>query len=210
MGRTYFTSNYFDNMEIYLVRHTITVAGTGICYGQTDLDIQEPALPQFEAIKSNLPLQEADIYSSTLKRCSLLATHLANTKEVKKDPRLMELNFGDWENQKWSDMNTAEQKKWMGDFVNIPAPNGESFLQMYERITDFMDKELFKSNPDRKKIIVTHGGVIRLFLCYLLEMPLKNAFKIPIDFGSVTKINLDENRHYNRIEYMNKVFQWSY
>lgn len=40
-------------MEIYLVRHTETICGKGVCYGQSDVALAEPFESIFENIVSN-------------------------------------------------------------------------------------------------------------------------------------------------------------
>ena len=50
------------------------------------------------------------------------------------------------------------------------------------------------ANPKKKVLIVAHGGIIRLLWCYLLQIPIKNAFKIPVDYGEVFQFNLGNNQ----------------
>ena len=85
-------------MEVYLVRHTETVCEKGICYGQSDVEIMAPYDAVFQSVLSQLP-QDANLYSSPLLRCVLLANYIKDNSEinaVNEDSRLMEMNFGDW------------------------------------------------------------------------------------------------------------------
>ena len=173
-------------MEVYLVRHTETVCEKGVCYGQTDVGIIEPFLPIFENIKKQLP-QDAIYFSSPLVRCKMLANHLSN--EVTIDRRLMEMNFGDWELQKWDNIPEPDLNPWMADFVNIKVPNGESFVDLHERVVDFFSNEIVVQNSNAI-VIVAHSGVIRSILCHHTDTPLQEAFNSKLDFGSVTKIEL--------------------
>jgi alpha-ribazole phosphatase len=87
-------------MEVYLVRHTETVCPKGICYGQSDVSIIEPYAVfsvYNEAIASRCYI------FSPLQRCTLLANYIKENLgciSIKQDDRLMEMNFGDWENEK--------------------------------------------------------------------------------------------------------------
>ena len=191
-------------MEIYLVRHTPAIAAKGLCYGQTDLEIQEPYMELFETIKKNIEAKEFELYSSPLRRCVQLAKFLSNQSSFTINPNLMEVNFGDWENKPWNDIPQESTKLWMNDFVNIAPPNGESFKAMHERIKVFIETELLPKSKHNSIVIVTHAGVIRSFLCYILDIPLSNAFKIPVEFSSVTKMNLHTDKDYNSVEYFNK------
>lgn len=178
-------------MEIYLIRHIETICEKGICYGQSDVAIAEPFGLAFENIISQLP-QEAVIFSSPLKRCSLLAKHIQNkikTISYQEDERLKEMNFGDWEMKNWNDILPEELNPWMEDFVNIPALNGESFVELHQRVVAFLSGQISKE-INKPIIIVSHAGVIRSILCHFSELPLKDAFQNKVDFGQVIKIVL--------------------
>ena len=173
-------------MEVYLVRHTETVCEKGICYGQADVEIQEDYLPLFESIKKEIP-EDAIVYSSPLKRCVILANYISKGN-FKTDSRLMEMNFGDWELKKWNDIPEDEINPWMQDFVNVSVLNGESFVELYERVNIFFD-EIKKINPSKPVVIITHAGVIRSALCKISKLPLKDAFQNKVNFGEVKKMN---------------------
>jgi alpha-ribazole phosphatase len=178
-------------MEIYLVRHSETVCEKGVCYGQSDVGIQEPYDTIFEEILKQLP-QDAFLYSSPLQRCKILANHiLVNTKIdlITEDSRLMEMNFGDWELKKWNDIPQEVLDPWMKDFVTVAVPNGESFIDLDKRVHHFFEKEIYNKH-EKPVIIVAHSGVIRSVLCKISDIPLKDAFKNPLDYGAVIKIQI--------------------
>lgn len=176
-------------MEVYLVRHTETLCEKGICYGQSDVGILEPYEAVFENILKQLP-QDAVLYSSPLQRCVILAKHiLANTKidAIIEDSRLMEMNFGDWEMKNWDAIPETDFTPWMNDFVNVRVPNGESFVDLHQRVSDFLENELQK-RTSKAVVIVAHAGVIRSILCANSGLALKDAFNNKVDFGSVIRV----------------------
>jgi alpha-ribazole phosphatase len=176
-------------MEVYLVRHTETVCEKGICYGQSDVGIREPYDAIFESILNQLP-PDAILYSSPLQRCTVLAKYiLGNTKIdfIIEDSRLMEMNFGDWELEKWDAIPQEALNPWMEDFVNVRVPNGESFVDLNDRVLDFLDNKLIREN-EKPVIVVAHAGVIRSFLCKINDLPLKDAFQNKVNYGDVIKI----------------------
>ncbi|WP_337967141.1 alpha-ribazole phosphatase [uncultured Flavobacterium sp.] len=178
-------------MEIYLVRHTETVCEKGICYGQSDVDLAEPFDLVFENILSQLP-SEAIIFSSPLKRCVILAEYIEkNIKTIsfEKEERLMEMNFGDWELKNWDNIPQEELNPWMEDFVNIKVSNGESFIELHQRVENFLS-DLVSKKITNPIIIVAHAGVIRSILCHQTSLPLKDAFNNKVEFGQVIKIVL--------------------
>ena len=61
-------------MEIYLVRHTTPAIKKGICYGQTDVDLNSETFEsELYEIKNKLPSNIVRFYCSPLIRCSKLA-----------------------------------------------------------------------------------------------------------------------------------------
>lgn len=189
-------------MEIYLIRHTTPLIEKGVCYGQSDIPLAESFQTELSKLTSHLPEIFDMVYSSTMHRCDKLAPFIFTKEPFKTDKRLLEMNFGNWEMKKWADISQEPLNEWMNDFVQVRVPNGENFIDLYNRVNQFMD-ELIQTNYE-KVAIITHAGVIRSVLCQILEIPLRNAFKIPIDYGSITKININPKSCYQSIGYINK------
>ena len=181
-------------MEIYLIRHAQADIKSGICYGQTDVPLSEPTFK----IKS-LP-ENAMVISSPLQRCLQLAEKLNHGNPVVTDKRIMELNFGDWEMQKWDDIDKESFQAWADDYVNIAPPNGENYKALFERCQAFWEEVITKEAYDTV-IIVTHLGVIRALLALILEIPLKKSLCIQNDYGAVNKVKIHKNEI--TIEYLN-------
>ena len=184
-------------MEVYLIRHTEANVEKGVCYGQSDISLKKPYLKEFATISKQVNTGHPVIYSSSLNRCAILSNYLYRHKKglqtVKFDDRLKELNFGQWELKKWDDIDIELLNDWMLDFVTQTAPGGESFNQLYKRVNDFIEKTLLKEMIKEPVIIVTHAGVIRCFLCRAQHIPLKDAFNLKVQYGSVFKVRIDKN-----------------
>ncbi|WP_406683132.1 alpha-ribazole phosphatase [Seonamhaeicola sp. MEBiC1930] len=179
-------------MEIYLVRHTTPKIEKGICYGQADLDLTHTWKTEFKEVKTKLPSSnDIKIISSPLRRCALLAQNLG--KDLTLDDRLKELNFGDWELKEWNFIPEKEINPWMKDFVNVQTPNGESYTQLASRVFSLAE-EVIASKEFKKVIIVSHAGPIRAILAKILNIPLKNSFKIKIEYGDVFFITKEDNQ----------------
>ena len=65
-----------------------------------------------------------------------------------------------------------------------------NFESLFLRCTSFLDE--LRTKEYNKVLIVTHGGIIRSTWSYLLEIPLKNTFKIPLNFGEILHFHLAE------------------
>jgi alpha-ribazole phosphatase len=184
-------------MEIYLVRHTAPLVDKGICYGQSDLDVTGSFLEEAEIIQQHLPENIAMVYSSPLQRCTKLATHLFPNHTVQLDDQLMEINCGVWEMKRWDDIPKEEINPWMDDFVNVRIPGGESYVDLFERVTSSYNMVHQQRKPS---VIVAHGGVIRSILSYVTNTPLKESFKVfSLHYGCVIKITGSQNEFLHEV-----------
>lgn len=173
-------------MEVYVIRHTEVAIGTGICYGQSNVELKGTFKDEVEKMRIHLPSSFDKVYSSPLLRCSQLAQEF--TDSIVFDDRLKEMDFGEWEMQFWDKIPREEIQPWYDDFIFVSTPKGESFDQVYRRLYTFFE-DLRQANHKRI-LIVTHGGIIRSIWCYLLQIPLQNAFKISVNFGEVFHFHL--------------------
>lgn len=186
-------------MEVYLIRHTTPDVAAGICYGQSDLPLAVGYQSELAHTQSLLPESFDSIYSSPLLRCKTLAIELEGDAIF--DPRLKELNFGEWELKAWKEIPEDQLNPWMEDFVQSSPPDGESYQQLYDRVMLFWEGLI--KNEQEKIAIVSHAGVIRAFLSHLLGMDLKDSFKLQLDYGSVSKVTLSQGNP--SIEYTNRI-----
>ena len=174
-------------MKLTLIRHTSLQIGTGICYGQSDVDVAESFVN--EAVITQTKLANTvfvAVYASPLQRCVKLAETL-NLGEPVLDNRLMELNFGDWELRAWDSIPRDIFDTWAHDYANIAPPNGETFSQLQQRGLSFLEEILLK-HTNEHIAVVSHGGMIRALLAHVLNMELKGLFRFTIDYGSVTQL----------------------
>jgi alpha-ribazole phosphatase len=177
-------------MEIYLIRHT-AVQAAGICYGHYDVPLADTFAAEAAQLRLKLPPPPYRVFSSPAKRCLALAE--AITTEITPDERLREMNFGAWENRLWNDLLPAETAPWMADYVTLAPPAGETFGAVQQRAAAFLT-DLMAPAAEEPTLIFTHGGTIRALVCHCLEIPLRNAFQLQIDYASVTKLRLQHGR----------------
>ncbi len=180
--------------KIYLQRHTQPDIAPQTCYGVSDVglhqDFEHFHLPN--VIDRLSAFTFATIYSSPLRRCLTLAQRVKQQlnyrDEIEIDPRLKELNFGDWEMLTWDEIyNTPEGAEWFDDYINSPTLNGESFAQMVERAANFLD-EVTPLEGDI--LVVTHSGFCRAAMVALGRSPIERAFEIEIGYGELIEITI--------------------
>lgn len=194
-------------MDIYLIRHTKVKIDNSICYGQTDVALANSFVDEFKRIQTIMPADDFVIISSPLQRCLQLAENLNFGNPVITDKRIMELNFGDWEMQNWNDINQKFLQEWMNDYINMAPPGGESFQALFERCQDFWLDIISKTC--QAVIVVTHLGVIRALLAYILEMPLKKSLSIQVNYGAINRLkyhfDAKTSADWITIEYLNQL-----
>lgn len=177
-------------MEIYLIRHTTPLIEKGTCYGQTDLHVTESFLQEACSIQDHLPDHIEEVYSSPLRRCRQLAEHLFPAHSIQFEDKLKEINCGEWEMKLWNEIDSEFLQAWMADFVNVSIPGGESYLELYQRVSAWFD-----ALPQKKAVaIVAHGGVIRSILSHIQAVELKSSFeRFKLRYGCVVKVNKQGN-----------------
>jgi alpha-ribazole phosphatase len=188
-------------MDIYLTRHSVVYNPNKLCYGQSEIPLEENFTADFDWIKDHLNLTGDTIfYSSPFRRCTKLANYLSDD-DYKTDNRITELNFGDWEMKPWNEIPEKELNPWMEDFVNHRMKNGENFNDLYDRSVQFY-KEITNSKASNV-VILTHAGVIRSIASYVLDFPLEKAFNLQIDYSSISKLEYDAKNQLSKVVFMN-------
>lgn len=176
---------------IYLIRHTAPAVNRGVCYGQSDIDVLESFYEEAAIIKGCLPATIEQVHSSPLIRCKKLAEHLFPDINILTHEALMEINCGQWELRQWNDIPKNEIEPWMNDFVRVSIPGGESYIDLYKRVTNCF-AHITTTNADT--VIITHGGVIRSILSHITKTPLPDSFnRFSLHYGCVIKITNDHN-----------------
>jgi alpha-ribazole phosphatase len=182
-------------LELYLIRHTTPDILPGICYGQSDIGLAATFSSELEAIKVKLAgISPVAVYSSPAKRCSMLATQLADNwrcNPIIVDPRLKELNFGQWELQDWNNIAQEDIERWGNSFVNQAPPEGETFQELHVRAQHFLND--LRATSDQTAVAITHAGFIRALLLEAMRLPLAEAFRFELGYGKVTKFVYTSN-----------------
>lgn len=182
-------------IRIYLIRHGETTWNKlGKFQGRADIDLSEIGLAQAKKTGDYMKNICIDgIYSSPLKRAfntaKIIGTNLKAS--IKKDKRLIEIDFGEWEGlspkiieMKWP--GKLRQMFYFPDEVDIPG--GESFKDVQNRTKLFLD-ELISLGQNKTYMIVSHGVALRTIYCNLLGVPLINAWNLSQKNASISCID---------------------
>ena len=150
-------------MTLFLVRHPRPSVAPGLCYGATDVAVAREEVGSVVNQLAALLPAGVPVYSSPLQRCKALASPLAAKLGAGApliDPRLKEMDFGNWEMRAWENIERAEVDGWAADLTGYRPGGGESVLTVARRVAGFLDGLL--QSEGRAAILVCHAGTIRL------------------------------------------------
>ena len=124
------------------------------------------------------------IYQSTLTLHT--ACRFCGFKEAVHDPRLMEMNFGNWEMKRYDEIDDPYLSRWLDDYLHLPAPNGESLEMQYSRISSFIDDILKKE--ENEIVVFSHGGSIVCAMIYAGMATFENGFSKQPSYGEIVEM----------------------
>ena len=170
-------------MQVFLIRHPRPLIAPGLCYGQLDVDCEDPQLVAAR-LKPRLPAG-TPIITSPLRRARRLADAL--DPEARIDERLSEIDFGDWEGQPWDRIDREALDRWAADVLNFVPPGGESVAHLQQRVIDFACS---LKNP--RVAIVSHAGVMRALFGHWRGLAASEWTQLKFDFASITEIEVSQ------------------
>ena len=166
------------------LRHPPLPQMRGLCYGRRDVLLAPQVFA--DAVTALWAMPDADrfwrlpILSSPAQRCLGLAQALAAAggavREVVPEPRLLEMDFGDWEGQAWSVLPRADLDRWADDVAGFRPPGGECFDDLVRRVAAAL------TGLRAPHLIVTHAGVIRAAGHLLGARPIAEAASIEVPY----------------------------
>lgn len=162
------------------------------------------------------------IYCSPLSRALKSAEVIAEPFGLKPVivPELKERHFGIWEGMTFTEIKEKypqEFEAWATNPLRYSPMGGESTIEVRDRTVSALNKIIDNHNCSRIQdegcriedknnyescimdpasssniAIVAHGGVNRIILCHILEIPLENIFRIEQDFAAVNIIEFHD------------------
>lgn len=176
-------------MKITFIRHGETYGNLEKKYsGITDVKLTKIGLKQSDMVVKKIAKFKYDkIYSSPLRRTKYIAENL--NEDICYINELIEFDFGIFEGKTFKDIEKLypnEWNYWTNNFETYKIPNGESLTEFDNRIHGFLEILLLEEYEEL--LIITHSGVIRSALIYLLELESKDRWKFQIDNCSIVKL----------------------
>lgn len=165
-------------INLYVARHGQTDWNKEKRFqSRNDIPLNAVGLKQAEDLRSvldNTSIKFDKVFSSPLSRAYKTATILSGSTDASiiTDARLLEMNMGDYEGRKESDLETelgVPFTTWRDDIFIATAPNGEAFGEVCARCDEFLQSSVMvdSSSADESSVlskplnilIVAHQGV---------------------------------------------------
>jgi broad specificity phosphatase PhoE len=141
-------------------------------------------------------IETAEIIARSIQRNESRETARVFLPLIITSPAWREIAFGTWEGLTYSEIAARfpEQLSFFTDPEFSAPPEGESLHDVLQRVYAAL-MPIIQQSFRGEIVIVSHGGVLRGLLCSLLGMPLHNQWRLRVDTGSLSAIDvsLDEN-----------------
>ncbi len=185
---------------LWLIRHAeVEVRYQRIFGGRIDMDLSPRGHRQAQALAAYLRHTQWDaLYASPMRRVRqtldpLLANGAPRPELV---PDFREVDFGDWTGLSWEEVEArygVSAFRWLDELERDGIPNAESGARFQARLEPPL-RALLQRHQGGVAAIACHGGVIRAILSILFGWPLPQLAAVEIDYASVTRVILEEQK----------------
>jgi len=177
---------------IDLLRHGEPLGGARF-RGHTDDPLSATGWTQMRAAVQGESRWQV-VVSSPLLRCAEFAAELAASLDLPLDieERFKEIGFGEWEGRTSEELMQSAPDcldLFWRDPARYTPPGGEALAVFAARVTASWGDTLAR-HADKKILLVAHGGVNRVILCHVLQIPLQNMFRLQVPFAGMSRIRI--------------------
>ncbi len=180
--------------RLYLLRHAeVAVAYHRTFGGRIDMDLSPRGVEQAKVTANYLRRVKFDaIYASPMKRAQQTLAPLAAEFHAAPVnlPDLREVDFGEWTGHTWEQVLEkfgTHAFDWLEKMDQAAIPSGESAQQFRARVEPCL-RRILAQHHGQTVAVMCHGGVIRMLLSLLLEVPLTVTGRFEIEYASVTVV----------------------
>ena len=183
-----------------LLRHGHCEGGE-IFRGSTDVPLTKEGWQQMEeslSIDGHGVGPWQRVVSSSLQRCRDFAENLSSERKLPLSvhEELREIHFGDWEGMLRTQVEEQHGQRlstfWRDPVAGTP-PNGEPYLEFHSRVADCVHS-LLDQHAGEHLLLISHGAVMRVIMCELLDMPYQSISKISVPYACMTRFRIYQGK----------------
>ncbi|MCB1690082.1 MAG: histidine phosphatase family protein [Halioglobus sp.] len=175
-----------------LLRHGACEGGE-IYRGTTDVALSGEGWQQMEQATLRAAGWQG-VVTSPLARCRVFAEHCATRLDIPLQvvPGLQEMDFGEWEGRLLKEVWRSDAQTVSRFYENpeaVTPPGGEPTTVAQKRMVEAWHT-LMQQCAGQHLLLVCHGGVIRLLLSHLLNMPLSAIARLHVPYASISRVQV--------------------
>lgn len=195
--------------QLFLLRHAeVESKYQRVFGGRIDMDLSPRGHEQAEALARYVARHDFQaIYASPMRRVQQTLAPLA--KDLKQPPtvcpELREVDFGDWTGLGWDEVfekYRISAFQWLHQIECAGIPNGECRSTFAARVEPRL-RSILNEHKEQSVAIICHGGVIRMILSLLLDLPLSKMAAFDIEYASISRIDVEPPR--TEVQFLNYV-----
>jgi broad specificity phosphatase PhoE len=197
--------------QLYLIRHGEVEERYHKVFGGSRIDMELSPLghQQGEAAArwlSDTPLDA--LYASPMCRVQQTLRPFAEQRGMQPVlmPGLREVDFGIWTGHRWDQVQEKfgiSAFDWLEVIESGGIPEAESASVILERVGRCLE-QILAAHPHGRVAVYCHGGIIRVILALLLDLPLRRMAHFNVEYGSISVVEVQpEKKHAVEIELLN-------
>lgn len=178
---------------IDLLRHGLPEGGE-IFRGRTDVALSAEGWQQMRTATELGASPWTQVLHSPLSRCRDFAVELAEKANIPRHENsdFREIDFGDWDGVSFDEVKKTypDQVKryWQNPLENTP-PNGEPMSEFSARL-DAGWQRILNECAGEHVLLISHGGVMRVLLATVLQMPLAAVSRFEIPYACLSRVKI--------------------
>ncbi len=183
-------------MSLFFARHAESVWNAGGRFqGRLDVGLSDQGVDQAVALGRAFARRRLTaVYASPLRRARETAEIVARERglAVTIVDELKELSLGTWEGRTLDDVLASEgdaYRRWRDRPYDCPPPEGEHLEDVARRVLPVMEGITSSHADGEEALVVSHGGVISVYLCHLLGLPLNALWQLAIQNASLSLVD---------------------
>jgi broad specificity phosphatase PhoE len=184
---------------LYLIRHAETGFNrVGRVQGHSESTLSRLGVTQAKRIRERLDYVDFVAAYASPSRRTMRTARVAFNGRVEVAPRegLREINLGEWEGLKATTLRKRYPREvhlWFHRPSAVRIAGAETVAQFRRRVVREMNS-IRRAHAKGEIAVVTHGGVICVYLTALLGMKLDDLWQFKIRNGSVTRVLFPQGR----------------
>jgi broad specificity phosphatase PhoE len=186
--------------RLLLIRHAeVEARYQNVFGGRVDMGISPRGHRQAALLADFLRRRKLDaLYASPMQRVQQTLAPFLNNGAPRPVilPDLREVDFGDWTGHDWDAVREqfgVSAFEWLDHLERGTIPNAEPIAAFRARIESCL-REILGRHPGQTVAVFCHGGVIRMMLSLLLELPLSRMRAFDFEYAGVSEIEWQPHR----------------